>query len=257
MVCCSVDGCQLLVDLNDHIGYQSFINGSFDSTVLLVASALNVGESDIILDIGANIGTTSIPVAKRFGCEVIAFEASPAIASTLLKNISMNDVRVDVRVVCLVDPPTWNPPSWRTFYRDNGNSGVGSVLGNWNPSKARTTETVRTGSLDTVLAEIRLDRIKLVKIDVEGSEREILKNSRLLNECSAPILFEYRKDLLDKTGDGEGEALLRLISKTHDVFDLRVIGDNLLIHNFSGGGSSDLLVALKNSQEHPGFTLVK
>ena len=64
------------VDINDHLGYRFFLEEGFDNFLLMLGKKLKISEKDILLDIGANIGTTCIPFAILTGAEVIGIEAS-------------------------------------------------------------------------------------------------------------------------------------------------------------------------------------
>ena len=95
----------LYVDLNDHIGFQSFIkNEPFEMSVFHVAKNLGLDKDDYILDIGANIGHASIPICKKLSCNLIAVEASKDNASLLLRNIKLNNIKAEVLVSALVSP---------------------------------------------------------------------------------------------------------------------------------------------------------
>ncbi len=62
-------------------------NGMFDQPVLDIAMDF-VRQDSTIVDVGANIGAYTIPLAKVFPtCSVHAFEPNPAVSQRLKKNI--------------------------------------------------------------------------------------------------------------------------------------------------------------------------
>jgi hypothetical protein len=78
------------VDINDHIGWKIFLKGYFDQTHQQVSRILGLSSDDIFLDIGANIGSVSIPIAIETNCEVIAIEANPVNSSLFFRNLILN-----------------------------------------------------------------------------------------------------------------------------------------------------------------------
>lgn len=194
-------GTRLLVDLNDHIGFQSFIrNEPFEMTVYTMAQNLGLSGGDVILDIGANIGTASIPICRERGCELAAVEASKDTAAQLLRNISLNDVKAHVDVIALGSSS--GVGGFLKLHLRDGNRGASSLHEDWSTSVGVDTfEWVPCQSLDDYVARSPFaDRIKLIKIDVEGAELDVLRSGRtFLSRNTAPILLEYRIDAGKKT----------------------------------------------------------
>ena len=52
------DDAKMIVNVNDHIGYKTYLNNTFDNSLLLLSKFLQIDKNDIIIDVGANIGTT-------------------------------------------------------------------------------------------------------------------------------------------------------------------------------------------------------
>lgn len=133
---------------------------------------------DVIIDLGAHIGSFSYAVLKRGAGRVYAYEAHPINCAIARKNLS----RFGDRVVChnlavwRSDEPT------RTLYNDvitdYKHTGGISVL--WN----ETGVPVGTRSLDEILLEASdglKKSIRLLKVDCEGSEYPILFTSEHLD----------------------------------------------------------------------------
>ena len=57
------------LDINDEIGYQFFFRGTWEPAILEVAKTMKLQKNDIYLDVGANYGLTSIPIAKKLGSD--------------------------------------------------------------------------------------------------------------------------------------------------------------------------------------------
>src|SRR5438552_17744425 len=75
-------------DLREPIAFHLLINGTYEpETRDLIFRVLPIG--GVFIDVGANIGTFTIPAAKRVGQSgcVIAIEASPDVFKILEKNV--------------------------------------------------------------------------------------------------------------------------------------------------------------------------
>lgn len=217
-------GTRLRVNVNDHIGFQSFVrNEPFEMTLYAVAQSLDLGEDDVVLDIGANIGTASVPLCRAFGCELAAVEASKDTASELLKNIAMNGVKAHVDVVALSD----QTGGFLTLHLQDGNRGASSLLGDWGaPGVTGRSEMVPVRRLDDYIAASPFrDRIKLIKIDVEGAELSVIQGGRdFLAQNTAPILMEYRIDA--------GETTRAMLFKV-----LRELDEGYIVYAVDQGGT--------------------
>lgn len=234
------------IDINDHVGYRFFIEDGFDKTVEDIADLFGISESDIFLDISANIGTTSIPVALKTKCEVIAVEASKSNAAILLENAFLNSVKLKPLIYCVVDDKTHSTNPWIEFTINNGNTGASSIYSQWNPSLAkRQVEYVKSSTLDSLLSDSELSRIKLIKIDVEGAEEIVLRGAQNLVRTKAPILFEYRVDATDKYLQDDGSALVDWFKKDFNLYGINPGGD---FEPFSADRAYENALALPKSR---------
>tara|TARA_R100000734_G_scaffold1076_1_gene1138 strand:- start:1625 stop:2317 length:693 start_codon:yes stop_codon:yes gene_type:complete len=142
----------------------------------------------IAIDIGAYIGTHTLPMSK-FCEKVYAFEANTIIASYLLTNKIKNNIdNVTVFAAALS-----NKNDTSTFYkRDDGTSRISNSR-----EIKGTKETLYTHTLSEFILPQDVERIKLIKIDVEGHEFEVLEGAKEIIEKSRPcILIEVFKHKL-------------------------------------------------------------
>ncbi|MEQ8394611.1 FkbM family methyltransferase [Thalassobaculum sp.] len=141
---------------------------------------------DVVVDVGAHIGTFSIPFAKKVGPSgaVIALEAQRLVFQNLVANVvinRLNNVRAH-NVVCgresyfveLVENPGDKSP----------NSGQFRVK--QSARNQREWHHTRAEPLDALLT--RLPRLKLIKIDVEGFEQEVLAGARDTLQSLRPLI---------------------------------------------------------------------
>ncbi|MCK0138766.1 FkbM family methyltransferase [Aliiroseovarius sp. F47248L] len=217
-------GTRLLVDVNDHIGFQTFIrNEPFEMAVYAIAQKLDLSRGDVILDIGANIGTASIPICRERGCELAAVEASKDTAAQLLRNISLNGVKAHVDVIALSSET--GDDGFLKLHLHDGNRGANSLQEDWAVSVVDNLfEWVPSQSLDDYIARSPFaDRISLIKIDVEGAELDVLRSGGIfLSHNTAPILMEYRIDANEKT-----RAMLhQVLDDLHDSYEVHALDED-------------------------------
>jgi FkbM family methyltransferase len=208
------------VDVNDHLGYRFFMNEGFDSFLLWLGARLGITGGDILLDIGANVGSVCVPFALKFGTEVIAVEASKANCAMLMRNAALNRMKLQVHCNCAVDAQTAAAKRYLEFFTNSGNMAASSMFAKWNPSvSAARLEYVRTALVDDLVgAEIGRDRLKLIKIDVEGAESIVLRGMPRLLKAGIPIAFEYRIDLMQRDLRDDGSEMVGLLRGNHDLY---------------------------------------
>jgi FkbM family methyltransferase len=189
-------------------------------TFKIVKSLLKPG--DVAIDVGANIGTYTIPLAKIIGPEgvIVAIEPSP-IRKYLHKNIELNKCQN----VLVSDKAAYSTQGYLEFYFDPVRTGVSSIVANWVERFAKSKPErlkVEADTLDNiVLSKIpSLDHIRLLKVDVEGAEVEVLKVATKILKITDYIIFEASKQTI--------ESCLRILSG----FDVKLIEGGPLTSNF-------------------------
>ena len=233
------------VDINDHLGYRFFINNGFDNFIIQLGDALGISKEDILLDIGANIGTTCVPFSISNGAEIIAIEASKLNASLLLRNAFANNIKLDVHVNCAVDKKIFNEKEWINMFHKDGNTGANSIFETWNPSVLDTTkEYVKTNTIDNIIGNVNLNRIKLIKLDVEGSESIVLRSSELLLELNIPIVFEYRSDLNTEENLNNNKELIEILEKNFFLYGIKSEKNIFTLIDFIKSNSYENAIAI-------------
>jgi len=147
---------------------------------------------DVIIDIGSHCGYFSKLCLDKGSQNVIAFEADESNYQCYLKNLSKYKGWKCDNVA--VWKETCNEVSFYT-YPHSENTGLNSFYKNpyMNSYEERKVKTI---SLDDILSSY--DKIKILKIDAEGSEYDILMNSKSIEKIES-IVGEYHNDMTDKT----------------------------------------------------------
>lgn len=168
----------MLYNVNDkYIGgsfehYGEFSEGECD----FFRKVIRAG--DIVLDIGANIGSHTVFFAKH-GCTVLAFEPQRIVFQTLCANIANNSI---AHAYCYnvglgdehghIDVPELDP------YKPNNFGGL-SIEGH------DGGDIVPIQTIDG----IGLPRCEFMKIDVEGMEEKVLRGAVKTIEAFHPVLY--------------------------------------------------------------------
>lgn len=222
-------GYRLIVNVNDHIGYWTYVRQvPFEQSVYLMGKALKLGEGDVILDIGANIGVASVPICAETGCELIAVEASKYNAALLLRNAALNGIRMRAHVLALTSNK--EAGGYLPLYIRNGNHGANSLIKEWAPSLGKAhCELVPTSTLDQLICdEALIDRIRIVKIDVEGAEKSVFEGGRaFLERNRAPIIMEYRLDAAKQYLGSDLSSLIEMLSEFYEPSGLLPSGQEI------------------------------
>jgi FkbM family methyltransferase len=158
-------------------------------------------EFDYFLDVGANYGEFTCAIGKRVPRHIL-FEPHPDLAALLVKNFATDDY-VTIENVAISN----YGGTKRLYFREGylGASSLSSVYLESLPAKQwgfrSPTRTVRVASrtLDAYKDQIRNGSNLLIKIDVEGYEREVIAGlGELLRTTSHWIvLLEFNPLTLD------------------------------------------------------------
>jgi len=176
-----VEGTPLVLDATEFTTRGLYFGAHLyeSATTAYLSRALRPG--GVFVDIGANHGYFSMLAAAKVGPtgRVAAFEPNPAVFAQLATHVALNgfESRVLLSPMALADEPT--PAATLFVSRDPGNSGLSSLtpsdeaIATGSLSSAETI-AVRVETFDNWFAESGLDRIDLVKIDVEGGEGRVV-----------------------------------------------------------------------------------
>jgi FkbM family methyltransferase len=150
----------------------------------------------VVVDLGANIGLTSLWFANLFDAVVIAVEPSEANAAVARKNLERFGSKatvVQAAVGAAVGTGTFLPGPASTC----GRMDFHNTLSNSEQISERAVE-VPIIDMASVLRLIPSDSsIDLLKIDIEGGEEELLRGDVSWLDRVNAILIEFHPDLID------------------------------------------------------------
>ncbi len=164
-----------------------YLFGSYEAALLdALLTQLPSERRDTFLDIGANIGTHSIAMAREFS-RVIAFEPNPVVAAKFRNNIALNGLDSVELVECGLSDEEGTFDFYLTE-KDNEGLGTFSDIEQYDVPLVKVGEfKVEVG--DTILQQKSVGRIDAIKIDVQGLELNVLRGLRETLATSQPAVW--------------------------------------------------------------------
>jgi FkbM family methyltransferase len=149
-----------------------------------------------ILDCGANIGLASLYWARTVdGASITAFEPDPVLAALLRDNLAA----CEATNVEVVQAAVWHSSGEVAFA--TGSPDAGRVQPDASGTKVRTVR----------LRDYLDEPVALLKLDIEGSETEVLRDSADRLGVVARMFVEFH------SFEGEDQHLAELLSITQDA----------------------------------------
>ena len=183
-------------DQRDSVAREVCYTGQYEPQETQLMSGL-LRPADVFVDVGANWGYFSLAAAHWVGPRgrVVAFEPEPRLYRMLVTNIAANEIAwIEAHHIAIAAGD--GRMSFAAFRED---------AGNWGDSRAvvhdgATDFECATRGLDAALDTAGVGRVRLVKIDVEGSEVRVLAGMQkglaaarydyVLLECHPALLAE-------------------------------------------------------------------
>jgi FkbM family methyltransferase len=172
------------IDDSAGVEHELYYKGTYEkATMHVIKTILNQG--DTCVDVGANIGVVSLYSSLCVGPsgKVLAFEANPATVTLLMENIELNKfTNIEIFEFALGAEDGKGEIYPETVKH---NRGAASMVKRDGQGTLKYDIVIK--KLDDVIGDIKP---KVIKIDVEGWEVEVLKGCRrLLSGSDAPILI--------------------------------------------------------------------
>jgi FkbM family methyltransferase len=179
----------------------------FVSEVYRPVRRLENSDVQMIVDLGANVGFSALYFLKSFpASRVIAFEPHPAHIKRLLANLSLNGAteRVELHRAAA---------SNRNDRLSLSDRGMSSSL----VKNGRSPDSLEVDVLD-IFNVLRNQRIDILKMDIEGSEYDLLSDARFLALRASTIVMEWHRN--DALPDEHAWLIGRLKEAGYEVQDV-------------------------------------
>ncbi len=152
-----------------------------------------------VLDVGANEGFYALNLARHNpGVKIIAVEPNPVATELLQRNVDLNHF---AKNVALVKGALWSKSGVIDFNLLPQVTSIGSLVVTetsfLKEAKERIVKIpVRAYTLEELFENYELDKVDILKMDIEGAEYEVLKNSSHVLSRIDRIVLEYHTQQL-------------------------------------------------------------
>lgn len=165
---------RMRLNIAEFLQAHLYLFGSYElPTVRFIRSYLRTG--DVAIDIGAQIGYLTLIMATSAGgaTHVLSFEPEAVNIQRFQENILLNSISN----VQLFPMAVSNfSGTLKLYLSTDHNSGTHSTIAN-DPNVGSAFEEVATTTIDAVVANNAIEAIRLIKIDVEGAELEVVQGA--------------------------------------------------------------------------------
>jgi FkbM family methyltransferase len=257
----------------DHIEWELFVDGGFQVAEMeaVLAWARHFGDfsgsRNVLIDAGANCGTTCIPIVHATGCRALAIEPVAATFAQLRRNVESNSL--GDKILLAKKAVAIQPGRLRMSVADtSGKSAVApdrTEAGEAPLHGARITgyEEVEADTLSGIVAAAGLDagEIAMVWSDVQGCELAVIESGSEFWARGTPLWAEVEPISLRRQGmlDGFADTVAAHFDRFIPSAELRRLGVAAVPHPIAefpelvaaltpGEGSTDVLLL------PPGFT---
>jgi FkbM family methyltransferase len=230
-LCRGRDGLFLVNENDVYIGRSLLTYGEYSGQESKLLNEL-LGPGHVVLEIGANIGSLTVGIARRIGPAgmVLAYEPQPVVFQNLCANIALNSL---TNVMCFQAAIGDRVGLARLpFIRfDRSNNFGGTVLRNAN-------EPGFDVSMITIDETFNYSRLDLMKIDVEGMELQVLEGARNVIQTFRPKLIVENSEIaksqmLIRTIKNFGYRLWWHAPRLYDAQNFRGNSENVFADSFS------------------------
>jgi len=188
LVSADVAGIRMALDPADASVSIQIADGEYEPHVASTLDRL-LGEGDVFVDVGANVGYHTFRASARVGAtgRVVAVEANPENARLIAHTIESNGI-TNVELVPVALAAGRGYVSFGTHVGSNGG---------FLPDGASTIGSGRGTIVPTMaLDDLDLERVSVVKIDVEGAEGIVIDGATRTIELLRPtFVMEFSQEM--------------------------------------------------------------
>ncbi len=198
------------IDLNEAVDLGIFLGIKNENNLYRIKNILNSKSKQVLVDIGSNVGSVTLPLAKLFNLStVISIEPTKFAFSKLKKNIKLNpSLKSRIKLFNIFIS---NERKKVSFVHSSWKLKVDSKRHKVHLGTLKKTSN-RTKTLSEVLGKIG-KRIAFIKIDVDGYEINVLRSGkRIINKHKPLIYFEFAPYLYKEFGYSP-EILIDFVKK--------------------------------------------
>ena len=206
--------------LSEHMQRRIFWMGYYSQDIAHLLNHL-LKPGMVVLDVGANIGEITMLAAQRVRPEgrVFSFEPMDEISKQLEWHIKTNQLhQVSIQKIALGETIADNIPIYLSCGQviEDENGGLGSLYGGNQGQNPVQHITVTT--LDDWQSKQHLERIDLIKIDIEGAELACLKGAKKSIQQYRPKIIIEIQDFSSARAGYKSSDILEFLSALNYEF---------------------------------------
>lgn len=168
----------------------------------------------IIIDLGANVGFASVYFANRFpNAKILAVEPDDSNYQTAIKNLE------PYKNVTVIKGAVWDKSENINLV----DLGFGEAAYMVQPGAGENM--IKAYTIPELLSMLNVNEVDILKIDIEGSEKELFEDGDSWINKSKIIIVETH----DRYKKGTSKAVFNAIGK-YD-FSLELSGENMVLYN--------------------------
>lgn len=185
----------LEADLSEFLQSWIYVFGAYElPTVRFIRSYLKAG--DVAVDVGAQIGYLTLVMATADGgtTSVYSFEPEKNNIARFLRNMELNNLK---NVTLLPKAASEHPGTIRLYLSADANAGTHSTVFVEGNVSERFIEIPCT-TIDLEMDQQQVNRLDLMKIDVEGGEIDVLHGASETLQRFHPVVIAELSDVLQQ-----------------------------------------------------------
>ncbi len=181
------------VNLTTHTQVYAFYSGLYDNAFIERLQRLMIPDCCVV-DAGANIGFYTVPLtmqATQLGGQVHAFEPLKDNYERILSNLKLNNIseRAIVNHCGLSSQCTTTKLVLREDFTKGSNTGNASIIIEDGTDEQFNQVEIELTTLDHYFKTQNLNRLDLIKADVEGHEDFLLEGGKETIQKFRPVIF--------------------------------------------------------------------
>ena len=189
-------GINMLVNTKDLIGWNLFFFGEYEKDTNRILERF-VSNEDIVIEAGANIGSETLLLGKL--CpkgKVYAFEPAPQVYGYLQFNIGLNHL-LNIHSYQMALGEKEKDIEFYLLPEHFPNQGMSSKIRH---TQAEKKIIVRQTTINRFVEEHNIQRLELIKMDIQGAEYSVLEGAEnVIRKFKPNILLEASESYSDLT----------------------------------------------------------
>lgn len=200
--------------LREHMGGQIFFRGSYSGDQLTLLGKL-LNRSSVFVDAGANQGEFTVAAARMVPQGMVyAFEPVSEYRERLIENVRLNGFRnVEILPLALGEQDGVLPiyDQQEDFTDGTRHEGLPTLFSSG--ARRHLREVVPVKRFDEIVGELKLSRIDVIKLDIEGAEWIALRGAiNSIGRFRPVLILEIGRETCRAAGH-EPEALVQWLAK--------------------------------------------